>query len=416
MPDLSPAAQQALNISPGAMVQQGMDLESGARSRIQKATQQHEAEIAPLKVKSAQIGAEQEKLQPPPETQLPTFEHKGLDPQELGDISKTMFALAAIGGLMTRAPMTTALNAFSAGINGLAKGDKELFDREYKTFQTHYQAAIDKSKMASERYRNIIEKNRGDMAAVEQQLRLAALEFNDTVTLAQLDLKSGRETVLAGIGLKKSADQNAITLKRLEELANYHRGMLDAKDKDRQVKEDALLKRVPKGAQQTQRAQLVVASARNTLSRLGELQQTFGEAPRSSLMFGAHPEGLTSRAGIAVGNTLIGEEQRKIDAAYNSIVDEAIPVFTGGLRGSDSYRRFLISQMPGPGDDDESAKEKLRLFAANVNGTLNTFSTAFQSNPAFHGADEGAPASGGGPYADPDKEARYQKWKAEHPQ
>lgn len=373
-------------------------------------------------------------LQPPKMDDLGAkFEHQGLDPKQMQEASQTMFALAAIGGLMTRAPMTAALNGFAGALKGLHDGDAELFKRESTTFQTNLKQAIAKNAAAMQEYQAAFQKHKGNMADLMNEWNIIAKKHGDTVSAINMERQDIQGMLKQIESMKKIDEQSrktdqqfSIQMRKIDEqmrrtdVLAEERG-LDRESRERmagdrnKIAEDKLRASVAKGPQATQRAQLVVSSAKNTLNRLDELTQGKEETPKASLMFGAHPDGIMGRAGTAVGNKMIGEDQRKIDAAYSAIIDEAIPVFTGGLRGSDSYRKFLISQMPGQGDDNASATEKLRLFRANTQGNLDTFAGAFKSNPAFHAEGEavGAPKAGGasGGWSD-DKEKRYQELKA----
>lgn len=130
------------------------------------------------------------------------------------------------------------------------------------------------------------------------------------------------------------------------------------------------------------RQSLVKSGVANSLSRLDEIEKKF-PAMNTSAFFGTHGEGPVSRTAYGMGRGTLSSSQKQADAMWASFIDEAIPVFTGGLRGSDAFRRFLIEQAPGPGDDAASRKEKMRLLRANIEGTSKAFFNTFASNPAM---------------------------------
>lgn len=207
----APAAS-ALGLKPAVLddsylIKEGNTLAESGRARAEKAMADKKTALEPIKEKFTKVAAEQQALKPPPETVLPTLQHKGMSPKELNDSVSILFTLAALGGAMTRHPMTAALNAFSAGLKGLHEGDQEVFKREAETFDRQLKLATEKSREAGDRYRSIIEKGKGDLQSIENELRLAALEFNDTVTLATVDMKSGKDMVAAGIALHKQAQE-----------------------------------------------------------------------------------------------------------------------------------------------------------------------------------------------------------------
>lgn len=147
------------------------------------------------------------------------------------------------------------------------------------------------------------------------------------------------------------------------------------------------------------RQNIVKAGVTNSLARLDEIEKTYPNT-NTSAFFGTHGDNPATRALYGAGRSTMSSEQKQADAAWASMIDEAIPVFTGGLRGSDAFRRFLIEQAPGPGDDAASRKEKVRLLRANINGTSKAFFNKFQSDPSMWGQgvtkEEVTAATGGG--------------------
>ena len=166
-------------------------------------------------------------------------------------------------------------------------------------------------------------------------------------------------------------------------------GNLLLKQSAAEAKKEAAEEKKSKGTAQSQRQQLVVASSTNALNRLDEIEKNYG-APTVSLLQGLHPEGMIGAAGMAIGRAFQSEQQQKIDADYSALIDEAIPSLTGGLRGSDAYRKFLLQQLPQPGNSEEAAKEKLRVFKENISGVRNTFMNKFMSDETLQATEDKA--------------------------
>lgn len=112
------------------------------------------------------------------------MEHRGLDQKGMNDAMQTMFAFAAIGGAMTRAPMTAAMNSFAKGLHGLAQGDEMLFRRESQEFDRNLKVAIAKNGEAVQKYQLAMDKHKGNLQATMQQIQLDAAAANDSVMLA----------------------------------------------------------------------------------------------------------------------------------------------------------------------------------------------------------------------------------------
>lgn len=138
-----------------------------------------------------------------------------------------------------------------------------------------------------------------------------------------------------------------------------------------------------------QRVALVTGAAKNALDRLAEIEKIYGNDYSVSPIFGEHATSPMGKVAEGATRMVMSKKQQKFDAQAGSFIDEAIPVFTGGLRGSDSFRRFLAGQLPQPMEDPETRKEKWRLFKANIEGMSNSFATAYGANPQYWGGKVG---------------------------
>jgi hypothetical protein len=149
------------------------------------------------------------------------------------------------------------------------------------------------------------------------------------------------------------------------------------------AKEARDLKAQTSDKQAAVRQSIVKAAVDNSLKRLDEIEQRFGDTTTTSSFFGQSGGNPLTRGVYGLGKGLQGKAQQEADAKWGSFIDEAIPVFTGGLRGSDAFRKFLIEQAPGPGDKPETVREKRRLFRENIKGTSNAFFQKFSSDASM---------------------------------
>lgn len=113
------------------------------------------------------------------------FQYKPMSQEQMTSAMQSMFAFAAIGGAMTRTPMTAALKAFSGGLEGLVKGDMESFKRQTQEFDRNMKVAIAKNQEALQRYKTAIDKHKDDRQAALAEIQLQASALNDTATYAQ---------------------------------------------------------------------------------------------------------------------------------------------------------------------------------------------------------------------------------------
>lgn len=112
---------------------------------------------------------------------------------------------------------------------------------------------------------------------------------------------------------------------------------------------------------------------------------------RASPEIGVHPDGYIGNVIQGVRRASMSDDQKNADTKIAGIIDEAIPVLTGGLRSSDSFRSFLLSQVPRSlGDDDNTAAQKWQVLRDNINGTSNAFRSRFASDPKNWGPGVGA--------------------------
>lgn len=434
---MQPATQKTLGIDMGGMPPLGtqyaaaMKDNTAAMGELEQAQRQqsqaHAAGAEKLKGMEAQSPAVPEQS-PLPEK----FEHHGLNDQQMNESIQSMFALAAIGGMMTRAPVTAALQAFSGGLKGLVDGDKMVFARETAEFDRNLKTAIAKNQQAVQKYNMAFKKHQGDLNAAMREIQLEATAHQDTVTAA-LAKANNAQGVMKHIESMQRAEQMAtrqhdqlmLQLKRME--SQDARFNASQAGKGWQVFQDpktgqlvrvnavsgevapvdysALQKPGAPGkgggsASGDTRSKLVSGASKNALNRLDEIKKdSGGNYPNTSVAFGTHADSLTGRIGEAGVNMLMSDEQQKVDARYASLIDEAIPVFTGGLRGSDAFRKFLLGQVPQPGQSQDAANEKMRLFEENIKGMRDDFTKAFRSNPSFQAGEapaaSPAPAGGG---------------------
>jgi hypothetical protein len=137
------------------------------------------------------------------------------------------------------------------------------------------------------------------------------------------------------------------------------------------------------GASQAVRQSLVKSGATNAIARLNEIDKKFGDDATTSSFFGQHAGSPLTRGAYGVGKSMQSNKQQEVDADWASMIDEAIPVFAGGLRGSNDFRNFLIEQAPGPGDKPATVAEKKRLFRQNIQGTSKAFFNKYVEDPAM---------------------------------
>lgn len=335
-----------------------------------------------------------------------------IDPQQMHDTVSTLMGLAALGGALTRTPLSAALGAFASGVDGYVAGNQQKYLDGLKDFEAKVKVATGKNKSMWDEYNALKEKHGADIAGLQNDLKLLYAKYDmpiqleltnqgraiDAIKLTEqmYNMSTKADTAIEAIKARTQAHSDAMATR---EAMQGTKGWQVFQNKDGSLVRvnsvtgetqpiegsQGLTKpgAAGAGAKSNVRTQIVQAASKNAIDRLNEIKTPDGSFPTTSVMFGQHGTGAISRGIHSIGQSALSTDQQKIDAGYASLVDEAIPVFTGGLRGSDAFRQFLLGQVPQPGDDPETAKEKMRLFEANIKGTMNTFGGMYAANPSF---------------------------------
>ena len=354
--------------------------------------------------------AAQPKVAPPQQDFKPVM-------KDMDGLTGIMLVLGALGGRHTMQPMTAALNNMTGVLTGLKEGNDEQVKMQRQQFEDNYKQGMERYKAFIDERNEIHNKYMGDQAAMREHL-------NDLYRRMGVDEKQVQ--FLEGQELRKELNNENILAR-----AQQHKDSLDAAARAHDEatnkwtyagtdpttgkpmmingKGEMKVGELPMGAkpsakgssQTAVRQSIVKSGVTNSLARLDEIDKKFGDDTTTSSFFGTHGENPLTKSIYGAGKGMQGNKQQEADSDWGSFIDEAIPVFTGGLRGSDSFRQFLMQQAPQPGDKPETVKEKKRLFRENINGTSKAFFSKFASDPQMQAPgtkpeDIQSPESGGG--------------------
>lgn len=150
------------------------------------AQQQSAAEIAKTRGQAPAV----------PDTQAPPQAPKlDLDPQETKQALALVTMLGVFGGSRSRAPATAALNNFTAGMTGYIQGKENAF----KTKMTEYDANVKQvaavNKEVWSKYQAALDKNKNDVQAQIEAMKLVAAEYDLQADLKMLDLGQVTEVI-----------------------------------------------------------------------------------------------------------------------------------------------------------------------------------------------------------------------------
>ncbi len=176
------------------------------------------------------------------------------DTKEVGDTLALITTLAALGGALTRQPLTTALNAFSAGVQGFVKGDHAAYESKLKEFHAGVEKAKNENETVWKKYAAAKDKYKTDIAGLQNELKLIAAETQspidmelakqgDVVSLLKIRETSRDHFQKAAATAARIGEQgraHAETAKAHEETARHNKAMEEEKvAKDKELKDKA---------------------------------------------------------------------------------------------------------------------------------------------------------------------------------
>lgn len=125
-------------------------------------------------------------LPKPPETKTTDF---------MESFGSAAMALAGLGSLMTRRPLTNALNASAAVMQAYHKNDMEAAQQAYQKWEVETKNAMAMHQFEQEAYRNAIDKSRNNVEQLRANLTGLAASFKDDTALAMLNRGNTQDAI-----------------------------------------------------------------------------------------------------------------------------------------------------------------------------------------------------------------------------
>jgi hypothetical protein len=181
--------------------------------------QQQRGQLAPFR-QAAMQSASQPIPQPPEQKQAPkppTAEDAQQQTWQHEWLTAAMF-LGALGGALTRRPLTNSLAAFTGMVEGYNEGNKQKFDQSMKTWEAENKRVLEANNAANKAYDQILKSRELDFEQKKVMLQLKAMELKDdamaqaAVTGHQIDIAKLFDT-----RVKYGADLQSAQTRRDEE-------------------------------------------------------------------------------------------------------------------------------------------------------------------------------------------------------
>lgn len=366
------------------------------------------------------------------------FEHKGMDDKAMTDAMQTMFVFAALGGAMTRTPMTGAMKAFGGALKGLAQGDQVAFQREGAEFDKNLKLAMTKNNEALSKYKLAFDKHKGDLSAALQEIQLEAAAHNDTVTGAMARANNAKGVMQQVQSMARTEGQMANVQKRFEFMV---------KDSERKHQEN--MARMEQNERRMQQQQEQFAAKQtldrekaqmkaNSTANMGkpsaterqhyvDSNQLLKSVDRVEQML-ADPDTRQKIDESAVGNYLSDAVESKaiqqflvrpnLDPKVKAYLTEVsnlrnqyyLDMSGKAVTGGEALRNF--GAVVQPSDKADDVLNKMNIAKTRTQEKMRDMETYFPSLAVIKGNNPKSAGAPHEPFADADKEKRYQEWKA----
>jgi hypothetical protein len=244
---LGGAAQKALGLQPQFSTAAILNADpeyTEARGKLKgldaqrdKAGADYKAAADPLKKKVESERTALEGMQAPQLQEIPDkFVPPKQDPKEQQEALSTMFMFAAIGGLMTRQPMTAALNSFAGAMEGLHAGNMEKYKKEHEVFQTNVKVAQAKNQEYIQKFDMAVKKRRGDIQGLMEDIKLLNTEYGNTVQAVNAERQDLRALMTGRESAAKADAHMAANMKKMDQQHGQVMARMaqqEARDKER---------------------------------------------------------------------------------------------------------------------------------------------------------------------------------------
>lgn len=130
--------------------------------------------------------------------ELPTFNQEPMDTKAMGETVSLISALAAMGGLLTRQPLTAALNNFSAGVQGYVQGDEKAYKRNLDEFKLNFDKAKTENDELYRKAQAARQAHGTELQSLLNEMNVVAAEHQDQILsemLKRQDIVSAQEWI-----------------------------------------------------------------------------------------------------------------------------------------------------------------------------------------------------------------------------
>lgn len=110
---------------------------------------------------------------------LPEYKPQPIvDPKQFQDFGSMLLAMAAIGGAASKGNWLGVSSALNGSMQGYLDGRHELADKDYKDYQTKFQAAVQKDNQALKEYQNVLQNRKLSLGEMFTQFQIVGAKYD----------------------------------------------------------------------------------------------------------------------------------------------------------------------------------------------------------------------------------------------
>lgn len=449
--------------------QAGVESSNAEMVRLQ---QQKSEEVAPLRTKLAETAQNAPDPTSIKEEKIPEYQRPTVTPEEMKSTMGAMMAAAMLTGAASRTPYYGVMGAMSSFMDGYAKKDEAMVKESMAVFDKNLLSIREKNEQKRREFDTVMEKYKNNLTGMKIALDNLAAKYDDPMAAAQLRTKSLQDSIKY---LETGSQKDLQLLQRLDQMKAHAEEMAQRRAATAQAHADAAGSSVSKRYTSDPEYKKQVDSWARVVATGGTIPARFAQTVGKEFshdVYMAAPQFAGGGGNAMVANQIAARqlkaEAQKIGTQSAAVaiagkeVERFIPlaekaidsvprsgwkpinelIRAGANTWSPEQGQLVIAnravqtayaqlisrgaptvhsseeaeKMLNDADSPAVYKAKLKQIQAEVKqaeGGLKDAHKDLMDRVNQMGVDEPA-AAPGAPYSDPDKERRYQEWKAKN--
>lgn len=347
-----------------------------------------EQRVAPIRGQMEQLGTEMEGLgnnlpQPPKLHDIPEFQPRQIDRQEMMSFAGLATAFAALAAKGVRGDVTLAMNSAAEAVKGFHAGSLQQAKLDAENFSTKMRGAVEQNKMMTDEYNAVLNSRKLTLGQKMQQYNLLAHKYQDEIALAAIKRGDIRFELERLDKVRNASNQAELALARMEGTWAAQLARLEAAAQRPPAQEPLVPVQVDGQTVYMPRSQAAgqVVPPRNTGDKLSE-QEAKGtlywrqmNAAETAAKGLAGPTfdmaNLGSQLGVRMANHdatnwLAPEKAQQYAQSAEQWAEAYLRLKTGAATTADEIKRNARSYFPQPGDKPQAIIQKNQMRARAI--------------------------------------------------